>query len=52
VEAYGGRVEIIPYMPNTSTSEMIQRMGMIDAEKSGAGTGSVIPDIAPSLAEG
>ncbi|MCB8878551.1 bifunctional heptose 7-phosphate kinase/heptose 1-phosphate adenyltransferase, partial [Acidisoma silvae] len=45
VEAYGGRVEIIPYMPNTSTSEMIQRMAEAEAEKSGLGTGSVIPDL-------
>lgn len=52
VEAYGGRVEIIPYMPNTSTTEIIQRMGTIEGEKSGIGTGSVIPDAAPSLAGG
>lgn len=53
VEAYGGRVEIIPYMPNTSTTEMIQRMGMIEAEKTGIGTGSVVPGTAvPSLSEG
>ncbi|MCB8880711.1 bifunctional heptose 7-phosphate kinase/heptose 1-phosphate adenyltransferase [Acidisoma cellulosilytica] len=52
VEAYGGRVEIIPYMPNTSTTEMIQRMGGIEAEKGGIGTGSVVPGAAvPSLAE-
>jgi D-beta-D-heptose 7-phosphate kinase/D-beta-D-heptose 1-phosphate adenosyltransferase len=52
VEAYGGRVEIIPYMPNTSTTDMIKRLGTIEAEKGGIGTGSVIPEAAPSLAEG
>jgi D-beta-D-heptose 7-phosphate kinase/D-beta-D-heptose 1-phosphate adenosyltransferase len=43
VEAYGGRVEIIPYMPNSSTSEMIARMGMMDARQTGIGTGSLVP---------
>lgn len=53
VEAYGGRVEIISYMPNTSTTEMIQRMGGIEAEKTGIGTGSVVPgSVMSGLTEG
>ncbi|GAB0117380.1 PfkB family carbohydrate kinase [Acidisoma sp. 7E03] len=43
VEAYGGRVDIIPYMPNTSTTQMIARMGAMDARQTGLGTGSVVP---------
>ena len=51
VEAYGGRVEIIPYMPNTSTTEMIGRMRrMEEGEKRGIGTGSVIPSSATQSA--
>jgi D-beta-D-heptose 7-phosphate kinase/D-beta-D-heptose 1-phosphate adenosyltransferase len=30
VEAYGGRVVLIDYLPNTSTTLMIQRMAAID----------------------
>jgi D-beta-D-heptose 7-phosphate kinase/D-beta-D-heptose 1-phosphate adenosyltransferase len=53
VEAYGGRVELIPYLPNTSTTLMIERMGAIDPRQTGIGTGSVVPSSkAPSLAEG
>jgi len=29
VEAFGGRVDIIPYMPNSSTTEMIARVGTL-----------------------
>ncbi|MBW4022077.1 MAG: bifunctional heptose 7-phosphate kinase/heptose 1-phosphate adenyltransferase [Proteobacteria bacterium] len=53
VEAYGGRVELIPYLANTSTTEMIERMGAMDARQTGIGTGSVVPPVkAPSLADG
>jgi D-beta-D-heptose 7-phosphate kinase/D-beta-D-heptose 1-phosphate adenosyltransferase len=51
VEAYGGRVELIPYLPNTSTTLMIERMGAIDPRPTGIGTGSVVPAVkTPSLA--
>jgi D-beta-D-heptose 7-phosphate kinase/D-beta-D-heptose 1-phosphate adenosyltransferase len=30
VEAYGGRVELVPYLPNTSTTQMIERISMIE----------------------
>lgn len=30
VEAYGGRVELVPYLPNTSTTQMIERIGTLD----------------------
>jgi D-beta-D-heptose 7-phosphate kinase/D-beta-D-heptose 1-phosphate adenosyltransferase len=43
VEAYGGRVELIDYLPNTSTSLMIKRMAEVDPEITGIGTGSVVP---------
>ncbi len=43
VEAYGGRVELIDYLPNTSTTLMIQRMGAVDPNDKGIGTGSVVP---------
>jgi D-beta-D-heptose 7-phosphate kinase/D-beta-D-heptose 1-phosphate adenosyltransferase len=43
VEAYGGRVELIDYLPNTSTTLMIKRMAALDPEISGIGTGSVVP---------
>ncbi|WP_284945701.1 bifunctional heptose 7-phosphate kinase/heptose 1-phosphate adenyltransferase [Acidisoma cladoniae] len=44
VEAYGGRVELIDYLPNTSTTLMIQRMGLSAvASEGGIGTGSVVP---------
>jgi D-beta-D-heptose 7-phosphate kinase/D-beta-D-heptose 1-phosphate adenosyltransferase len=32
VEAYGGRVELIDYLPNTSTTLMIKRMAAVDAD--------------------
>lgn len=44
VESYGGRVELIDYLPDTSTTAMIRRMGMIDVDDPGGiGTGSVVP---------
>jgi D-beta-D-heptose 7-phosphate kinase/D-beta-D-heptose 1-phosphate adenosyltransferase len=43
VEAYGGRVELIDYLPNTSTSLMIKRMAAVDPNVTGIGTGSVVP---------
>jgi D-beta-D-heptose 7-phosphate kinase / D-beta-D-heptose 1-phosphate adenosyltransferase len=47
VEAYGGRVELIDYLPNTSTSMMIKRMAAVDATVTGIGTGSVVPVAEP-----
>jgi D-beta-D-heptose 7-phosphate kinase/D-beta-D-heptose 1-phosphate adenosyltransferase len=53
VEAYGGRVELIPYLPNTSTTLMIERMGAVDPRGTGIGTGSVVPTAkTPNLTEG
>jgi D-beta-D-heptose 7-phosphate kinase/D-beta-D-heptose 1-phosphate adenosyltransferase len=43
VEAYGGRVELIDYLPNTSTTLMIKRMAAIDPAPAGIGTGSDVP---------
>jgi D-beta-D-heptose 7-phosphate kinase/D-beta-D-heptose 1-phosphate adenosyltransferase len=43
VEAYGGRVELIDYLPNTSTTLMIKRMGAVDPNDRGIGTGSAVP---------
>ena len=43
VEAYGGRVELIDYLPNTSTTLMIKRMAAVDPDVSGLGTGSAMP---------
>jgi D-beta-D-heptose 7-phosphate kinase/D-beta-D-heptose 1-phosphate adenosyltransferase len=52
VEAYGGRVELVPYLPNTSTTLMIERIGGIDPRQTGIGTGSVVPPArTPSLTE-
>ncbi|GAB0120174.1 bifunctional protein HldE [Acidisoma sp. 7E03] len=44
VESYGGRVELINYLPNSSTTEMIRRMGTIEPNAGGGmGTGSMVP---------
>jgi len=43
VEAYGGRVELIDYLPNTSTTLMIKRMAAVDPTATGIGTGSEVP---------
>jgi D-beta-D-heptose 7-phosphate kinase / D-beta-D-heptose 1-phosphate adenosyltransferase len=43
VEAYGGRVELIDYFPNNSTTLMIKRMAAVDPNATGIGTGSVVP---------
>jgi D-beta-D-heptose 7-phosphate kinase/D-beta-D-heptose 1-phosphate adenosyltransferase len=43
VEAYGGRVELIDYLPNTSTTLMIKRMTAIDPAAAGIGMGSDVP---------
>lgn len=49
VESYGGRVELIPYLPNASTSEMIRQIGQMDPDAAdGIGTGSVVPLFARS----
>lgn len=46
VESYGGRVELINYLPNTSTTAMIRRMGEIDPDTdAGIGTGSEVPKV-------
>ncbi|MBB2201140.1 D-glycero-beta-D-manno-heptose 1-phosphate adenylyltransferase [Gluconacetobacter tumulisoli] len=50
VESYGGRVELIDYLPNTSTTAMIRRMSAIDADAPGGiGTGSVVPKVSVDL---
>jgi D-beta-D-heptose 7-phosphate kinase/D-beta-D-heptose 1-phosphate adenosyltransferase len=43
VEAYGGRVVLIDYLPNTSTTLMIQRMAATEADATDARPGHAVP---------
>ena len=50
VEAYGGRVELIPYLSDTSTTLLIERMGLTKPHQTGAGSDASAAET-PSLIE-